>query len=55
LAGGCSGWPVHDEVAGARYGEVAGEATEHNRRRESVCCTRGAVAKLKSYSNLAMS
>jgi hypothetical protein len=26
LVGGCSGWPVHGEVAGARGGEVAGEA-----------------------------
>jgi hypothetical protein len=33
LAGGRSGWPVHGDVAGARGGEVAGEATGHNRRR----------------------
>jgi hypothetical protein len=26
LAGGCLGWPVHGAVAGARGGEVAGEA-----------------------------
>jgi hypothetical protein len=26
LAGGYLGWPVHDVVAGARGGEVAGEA-----------------------------
>jgi hypothetical protein len=26
LAGGCLGWPVHGVVAGARGGEVAGEA-----------------------------
>jgi hypothetical protein len=55
LAGGRSWWPVHGEVAGARGSEVAGKATRHNRRRESVCCTRAAVAELKSYSNLAMS
>jgi hypothetical protein len=55
LAGGRSGWPVHGEVAGARSGEVAGEATGRNRRRGSACCTRGAVAELKSYSNLAIS
>jgi hypothetical protein len=33
LVGGCSGRPVHGEVAGACDGEVAGEATGHNRRR----------------------
>jgi hypothetical protein len=55
LAGGRSGWPVHGEVAGARGGEVAGEATGHNRRRGSVCCTRGKVAELESYSILAIS
>jgi hypothetical protein len=26
LAGGCLGWPVNGAVAGARGGEVAGEA-----------------------------
>jgi hypothetical protein len=31
LAGGRLGWPVHSEVAGARDGEVAGEATGRNR------------------------
>jgi hypothetical protein len=55
LASGRSGWPIHGEVAGARGGEVAGEATGRNRRRGSACCTRGAVAELKSYSNLAIS
>jgi hypothetical protein len=37
LDGGRSGWPVHGEVAGARSGEVAGEATGRNKRRGSVC------------------
>jgi hypothetical protein len=55
LAGGCSGWPVHGEVVGARGGEVVDEATGHNRRRGSACCTRGAVVELKSYSNLVIS
>jgi hypothetical protein len=31
LVGGCSGRPVHGEVAGARGGEIAGEATGRNR------------------------
>jgi hypothetical protein len=30
--GGELGWPVHGAVAGARGGEVAGEAAERNRR-----------------------
>jgi hypothetical protein len=33
LAGWCLGWPVHGAVAGARGGEVAGDAAERNRRR----------------------
>jgi hypothetical protein len=32
LIGGDLGWPVHGTVAGARGGEVAGEAAECNRR-----------------------
>jgi hypothetical protein len=32
LVGGCSGQPFHGEVAGARGGEVAGEANGCNRR-----------------------
>jgi hypothetical protein len=52
LVGGCSGRPVHDEVAGARGGEVAGEATAYNKRGEKVCRARGEVAELKSYTNL---
>jgi hypothetical protein len=54
LADGRSGWPVHGEVAGSRGGEVAGGATGRNRRR-SVCYSCGAVAELKSYSNLTLS
>jgi hypothetical protein len=37
LGGGRSGRLVHDEVAGARSEEVAGEATGRNRQRGSVC------------------
>jgi hypothetical protein len=37
LAGGVLGRSVHGEVAGARGGEVANEATGCNRRRRSVC------------------
>jgi hypothetical protein len=31
LVGGCSGQSVHDEVVGARGGEIAGEAARHDR------------------------
>jgi hypothetical protein len=31
LVGGCSGRPVHGEVAGARGSEIAGEAAGSNR------------------------
>jgi hypothetical protein len=31
LVGGCSGRPVHGEVAGALDGEIAGEAVGRNR------------------------
>jgi hypothetical protein len=55
LAGGHSGWPVHGEVAGSRGGKVAGGATGRNRRRRSACYACGAVAELKSYSNLTIS
>jgi hypothetical protein len=51
LAGGCLGWPVHDAVAGARGGEVAGEAAERNRRRGWVHCVCEGMAKLKNYMN----
>jgi hypothetical protein len=40
LAGGCLGWPIHDTVAGARDGEVAGEAAKRNRRQGWVHCVR---------------
>jgi hypothetical protein len=46
------GTAVHGEVAGARGGEVAGEANEYNRRGEKVCRARGEVVELKSYTNL---
>jgi hypothetical protein len=52
LAGGGLEQPVRGEVAGARGGEVARGATGHNRRRRSACYACGAVAELKSYSNL---
>jgi hypothetical protein len=31
LVGGCLGWPIHGEVAGARGGGIAGEVAGHNR------------------------
>jgi hypothetical protein len=34
LVGGCSGQPVHGEVAGARGGEITGEVAGRNRRGE---------------------
>jgi hypothetical protein len=51
-ASGRSGWLIHGEVAGSRGGEVVGGATGRNRRRRSACYGCGAVAELKSYSNL---
>jgi hypothetical protein len=51
LAGGCLGWPVHGEVAGACGGEVAGEANRCNRRGEKVRRARGEVAEFNSYTN----
>jgi hypothetical protein len=50
--GGGPGWPVHGAVAGARGGEVAGEAVERNRRWGEVPCNRECVAELKHQSNL---
>jgi hypothetical protein len=47
LTGGDLGWPVHGVVAGARSGEVAGEAAERNRRWGWVHCDREGVAELK--------
>jgi hypothetical protein len=47
LAGGCLGWPVHGEVAGARGGEVAGEANGAIGEGKMVCRARGDVAELK--------
>jgi len=43
--------PVHGEVAGARGGEIAGEAAGRNRRRGWVRCAREDMVKLKSYNN----
>jgi hypothetical protein len=40
LTGGDLGWPVHGALAGARGGEVTGEAAERNRRWGWVCCYR---------------
>jgi hypothetical protein len=45
--GGGLRWPVHGAVAGARGGEVAGEAAERNRRWGWVHCDREGVAELK--------
>jgi hypothetical protein len=52
LVGGCTGRPVHGEVAGALGCEVAGEANGCNRRGKKVRRVRGEVAELKSYNNL---
>jgi hypothetical protein len=46
LARGCSGWPAHGEVAGARGGEVTGEAAERDRGRGWVHCVCEGMAKL---------
>jgi hypothetical protein len=42
---------VHGAVASARSGEVAGEATERDRRRGWVHCVCEGMAKLKNYMN----
>jgi hypothetical protein len=47
LTGGGLGWSIHGAVAGARDGEVAGEAAERNRRWGWVHCEREGVAELK--------
>jgi hypothetical protein len=47
LTGEDLGWPVHGAVAGARSGEVAGEAVEHNRRWGWVHCDHEEVVELK--------
>jgi hypothetical protein len=47
LAGGCLGWPVHGAVAGARGGEVAGEANGAIGEGKTVCHARGEVVELK--------
>ena len=51
LVGGCSGRPVHGEVAGARGGEVADEANMCNRRGEKVCRVREGAVNLKIPTN----
>jgi hypothetical protein len=51
LTGGDLGWPVHGAVAGARGGEVAGEAAERNRRWGEVPCDRECVAEIKHQIN----
>jgi hypothetical protein len=50
-AGGCLGWPVHDAVAGARGGEVAGEVAERNRRWKRLWHDREGVVNLVSLPN----
>jgi hypothetical protein len=47
----CLGWPVHDEVAGSRGGEVADGVSRHDRRRRRVHCVCGEVAELMNYNN----
>jgi hypothetical protein len=47
LAGGRLGWPVHGGVAGARVGEVAGEANSAIGEGKTVCRARGEVVELK--------
>ena len=51
MAEGCSGWPAHGEVAGARGSEVAGEAAECDRGWGGVHCVCEGIAKLKNYMN----
>jgi hypothetical protein len=51
LTGGGLGWLVQGAVAGARGGEVAGEATERNRRWGELPCDRECVAELKHQIN----
>ena len=51
MTGGDLGWPVHGAVAGARGGEVVGEAAERNRRWGEVPCDRECVAELKHQVN----
>jgi hypothetical protein len=51
FTGGGLGWPVHGAVAGARGGEVVGEAAERNRRWGWVHCVREGVVKLKNHMN----
>jgi hypothetical protein len=52
LTGGDLGWLVHGAVAGARGGEVAGEAAERDRGWGEVPCDRECVAELKHHVNL---
>jgi hypothetical protein len=51
LTGGGLGWLVHGAVAGARGGEVVGEAAERKRRWGWVQCIREGVARLKNHMN----
>jgi hypothetical protein len=51
LTGGDLGWPVHGAVAGARGGEITGEAAERNRRWGEVACDRECVAEFKHQIN----
>jgi hypothetical protein len=50
-AGSCLGWPFHGAVAGARDGEVAGEAAERNKRWKRVWHDREGVVNLVSLPN----
>jgi hypothetical protein len=51
LAGGRLERPVHGEVAGARGGEIAGEAAKCNRERGWVCCACEVTVKHRRYNN----
>jgi hypothetical protein len=51
LTGGGLGWPVHGALAGARGGEVAGEAVKRNRRWKRVRHDHEGVVNLESLPN----
>jgi hypothetical protein len=51
LAGGCLGWLVHGAMAGARGGEVVGEAAERIRGWKTVWHDREGVVNLASLPN----
>jgi hypothetical protein len=51
LVGGCLGWSIHGEVAGARGGEIADEVAGRNRSREGVRRVCNGAVNLASQPN----